>query len=160
MKEKELNKNVDMGESKKHWFADHPLISIISYSILLAGAVFAFSKFCLIESIESNYQSQLETKQSVVDQYVTKVDLLEKDNQKLTEERDRYLDYLKALPNNVYFFEDKIVTLEDEIVKLNSVIESHTNISENPTEEKYICEYTDVKKSVAEVDSYTGTVVC
>lgn len=136
--------------------SDHPVISIITYSILLAGAVFAFSKFYLIERIELDYQSQLETQKVALEQYKSKLDLVENDNLKLTEERNRYIDYLKTLPNNVYFFEDKIATLEDE----NKRLKENSEASSNKPIKNYSYEYNDIKKSNTIVDSYTGLIVC
>lgn len=79
-----------------------------------------------------------------MEQYKSKLDLIESDNLKLIEERNRYLDYLKTLPNNVYFFENKITTLEDENKKLRENNETSTN----RLAEKYNYECNGVKKLI------------
>lgn len=139
---------------KENWFAAHPTVSIVTYTITVAAAVFAVAKFILIDSIEINYQSQIDSQQTIIEQYQARIDFLEWERESLESERDRYFDCLKDIPGSIYYLENKIKLLEDENSKLREAGAA------SQLQEKYYTEYSNIKKNNSVIDSYTGIVIC
>ncbi len=137
------------------WFDTHPFKSIVGYTILVAGSVFAFSKFILIENTEMAHKSELAIKDATIAQYEARVQYLEKENTQLTEEANRYLSWLQNTPGTLEY-------LQKENSDLRAQIEDEANesekaeVSQNAT---YTRSYDFVKENTSVIDDHTGLVV-
>lgn len=144
------------------WFDKHPMTVIITYTILIASSVFAYSKFVLIENSENEYKAQLETKDAIVlqrdaviQQYEARIAFLETENNRLHDDVNRYQEWLQNTPNTLQH-------IEQENERLKSQLETTINQIQAmpPTiEQKYSRSYELIKENTAIIDEYTGIVV-
>lgn len=138
------------------WHIFKAAFAAIVTLMTIVGGVFVFVKFSIIESRDINYQSQIDTLKTTISQHESKISYLEKENQTLASERDRYFDYLVSMPESIYYFEKKMIDLENK----NSELESSLINSDNALVEKYYTTYDNQKENVAVVDEITGLVFC
>ncbi|WGM25592.1 hypothetical protein [Acinetobacter pittii] len=118
-----------------NWFENNATPSIIGYTIVIVASTWAVSTFVLEDSKLSDIKSQLETQKVITDQYKVKVDILQKDIEKLQLENTEYKSWLekegKVVPS---IFVAKNLQMQEEIKNLkakikNSSIESEDNQS-------------------------------
>lgn len=139
-----------------NWFEDNPIKTIITYTILVGGSVFAFSKFVLIENTEQYYSVQLDAKNAEISQYEARISFLEAENTKLEEDINKYMEWLQNTPNSLLYVEMQNEQLKAELEKEKS------NKMENIGEElqlKYYKEYESIGADKAIVDENIGVVL-
>ncbi|MFV0178877.1 hypothetical protein OBK28_04765 [Empedobacter falsenii] len=66
-----------------NWLEDNPVKSLITYTFIIVTATWSFYKFTFEENKIENYRTQIETKNSIINQYQARIDYLEKENNKL-----------------------------------------------------------------------------
>lgn len=138
-----------------NWFEDHPVKTIIGHTILIGGAVFAFSKFILIENTEHLYKAQLETKEASIAQYEARISFLEDENTKLENEVNKYLEWVQNTPGTVQYVEKINEELEKQLAE-----EKEKNILDEGEGKikKYYQEYKNISGDNAIVDKETEVV--
>jgi len=107
-----------------NWFENNPTKSVISYTFVIIAATWAFSTFILEDRKLSDIKSQLETQKIITDEYKAKVDILQKDIEKLQAENTEYKSWLekegKVVPS---IFIDQNLTMKEEIKRLKLKLE-------------------------------------
>lgn len=143
------------------WFDTHPFKSIVGYTILVAGAVFAFSKFVLIENTEKAHSTQLETKdaviqqkEAVISQYEARIRFLETENTRLEEDKNRYLGWLQASPDSFQYIEKENNELREKL----EADKYNVSVDGVSQEQKYSKNYETVRKGMTIIDEHTGIV--
>ncbi|HEO1797631.1 hypothetical protein ABTC25_09040 [Acinetobacter baumannii] len=110
-----------------NWFENNATKSVISYTLIIVTATWAVSTFILEDSKLSDVKSQLETQKIITDQYKVKVDILQKDIEKLQAENTEYKSWLekegKVVPS---IFVAKNLQMQEEIKNLKSVIKNNS----------------------------------
>lgn len=135
------------------WFEKNPVKSTITYTILIMGAVFAFSKFVLIENTERDYEAQLATKDAVIAQYEARIRFLENENIKLENDRSKYIEWLRNTPGTIHYVEQK-----NQDLKLALEKEKEGNKGNNENNGEYFKEYLSVNGDSAIVDEKTQII--
>lgn len=137
------------------WQIFKAVFSAIVTLMTIVGGVFVFVKFSIIDSKDINYQSQIDTLKTTISQYESKISFLEKENQTLTAERDRYYDYLINIPESIPYLNNLIIELEDQ----NTELLQSANTSNKDSEfQKYYITYDNVKENNAIIDTHTGLI--
>lgn len=137
------------------WTIFKAVFSAIVTLMAIVGGVFAFVKFSIIESRDINYQSQIDTLKTTISQYESKISFLEKENQTLTAERDRYYDYLINIPESITYLNNMIIELEG---KNDELLQSAETSDKDSETQKYFITYDNVKENNAIIDTHTGVV--
>ncbi|MDT1912296.1 hypothetical protein FPK81_14770 [Acinetobacter baumannii] len=110
-----------------NWFENNATKSVISYTLIIVTATWAVSTFILEDSKLSDVKSQLETQKIITDQYKVKVDILQKDIEKLQAENTEYKSWLekegKVVPS---IFVAKNLQMQEEIKNLKTVIKNNS----------------------------------
>jgi len=110
-----------------NFFQDHPALTIISHTILVAATTWAISTFVLEDRKLSDIRSQLETQKIITDQYKTKVDFLQKDIEKLQAENTEYKAWLekdgKVVPS---IFVSQNLQMKEEIKALKARLKNNS----------------------------------
>lgn len=136
------------------WFEKNPIKSIITYTILIGGAVFAYSKFVLIENTERLYDTQLETKDVIISQYEARINYLEVENSNLRDEIERYLEWLRNTPDTIQYVENENELLRNEINVLKE-----KNAAGVLADSLYTMTYDHISGNNTVIDEETGIVV-
>jgi hypothetical protein len=143
----------------KKFVENNPVISMVSYTILVGTAVWAISMFILSDNKEKLHKTQVENLKSLIDNQKEKIESLEFENERLRTESSTYLDWLRQTPNSTQFFANKIVGLEKVIAsKPNNnynVSPENTNTTDSL---KYRIDRT-IRKGRAFIDDKTGVVI-
>lgn len=103
-----------------NWFEDNPTKSIISYTILVAGSVWAISTFVLNDSRLNLKQAELESKQAQIEQYESKVALLERDIALVRSQNAEYLEWLGRTPGALPAIMPRIAALKAQVSRLQA----------------------------------------
>lgn len=105
-----------------NWFQDHPITSVITHTVIVSTATWAFSFFILDENKINFYkaqavsaQSQINNEKTISEQYKAKVSVLEQQVSRLKSENDRYLSWLSQEENSFPSLKKKIELLEANI---------------------------------------------
>lgn len=105
-----------------NWFESHPLTSIISHTIIVGAAVWAFSSFVLDDNKINLYKAQVETSKvqvenskTISEQYMAKVSALEAELAKSKAENEKYLSWLTSDPKTFPALALKISSLERDL---------------------------------------------
>lgn len=110
-----------------NWFENNATKSIITYTLVVIAATWAFSTFILEDSKLVYVKSQLETQKTISDQYKVKVDILQKDIEKLQAENTEYKSWLekegKVVPS---IFIAQNLTMKEEIKNLKTKLEKNS----------------------------------
>ena len=138
------------------WFDNHPVKSIILYTIMVGGSVFAFSKFILIENVEREKNAQLETKDAIILQYESKINYLETENRGLQTEIEQYLEWLQNTPGTLQYVESENRELRDEIKDLKEQIPDDVSKTEDKLYRK---DYESIKANTSVIDEETNVVI-
>lgn len=136
------------------WFEENPIKSIITYTILIGGSVFAYSKFVLIENTERLYDTQLETKDVIISQYEARINYLEVENSNLRDEVEQYLEWLRNTPNTIQYVENENKLLKNEINVLKE-----KNATGVLSDSLYTMTYDHITGNTTVLDEETGIVV-
>lgn len=136
------------------WFEENPIKSIITYTILIGGSVFAYSKFVLIENTERLYDTQLETKDVIISQYEARINYLEVENSNLRDEVEQYLEWLRNTPNTIQYVENENKLLKNEINVLKE-----KNAAGVLGDSLYTMTYDHITGNTTVLDEETGIVV-
>jgi hypothetical protein len=145
-----------------NWFENNPTKSVITYTLFIAGAVWATSTFVLDENKINTYKVEIENANIITEQYKSKIDILETEISRLKDENQKYLNWLENSPNTIPFMEKKMKTLQDENSNLMSKIPVNTNNNPNTdksNEQLYSKTVGDIKKGEAYADPYTGATI-
>ncbi|ENW97793.1 hypothetical protein [Acinetobacter sp. NIPH 298] len=106
-----------------NWFEDNPLKSIIGHTVLVMTFTWGISTFVLEDRKLSDVKSQLETQKSVTEEYKVKVEILQKDIEKLQAENSEYKLWLekegKVVPSIIV---SKNLQMQEEIKNLRSML--------------------------------------
>lgn len=97
-----------------NWFESHPARSIITHTIIVAGAVWAAFAFVFDENKVAVYRAQVESEKATTNQYKAKTEVLEVEIAHLREESRKYLDWMANTPNTIPYLEQRIKVLTDE----------------------------------------------
>lgn len=136
------------------WCDKNPIKSLVAYTILIGGAVFAYSKFVLIENTERLYDAQLETKDVIISQYEARISYLEVENSNLRDDAERYLEWLRNTPNTIQYMENENEMLRNEIDDLKK--NAAAGILEDSL---YTMTYDRITGNTTVLDKETGIVV-
>lgn len=147
--------NIERTRNMFEWFDKNPTKSIISYTILIIGSVFAFAKFSLIENVERYYKEQIAIKEATIAQHEAKINFLEIENNNLQNEVDKYLGWLQSTPGTLQFLESENEKL---LEKIETGITSEKS-DEGDVENKNTWSYDAIEENTAILDSKTGIVV-
>lgn len=66
-----------------NWLENNPVKSLITYTFIIVTATWSFYKFTFEENKIESYRTQIETKNSIINQHQARIDYLEKENNKL-----------------------------------------------------------------------------
>jgi regulator of replication initiation timing len=143
----------------KKFVENNPVISMVSYTILVSTAVWAISIFILSDNKESLHKTQVENLNSQIDNQKENIESLEFENERLRTENSNYLDWLRQTPNSTQFFANKIAELE-KITASKSKNNSNANPEDTTTTDslKYRIDKT-IRKGRAFIDDKTGVVI-
>ncbi|KVV14138.1 hypothetical protein [Flavobacterium sp. TAB 87] len=144
-----------------NWFENNATKSIITYSVLLIAATWAFYKFTFEESKIDNYKSQIETKQATISQYQSRIEYLEEENLKFKSELKDFEDWNSKSENPTLFYksqyEKTILSRKDSTYNLKK-ISSLKNILINKNE-SYINKELDLIIGLTDVSVNYGSVL-
>lgn len=101
-----------------NWFHDHPAVSIISYTILIAGATWAASTFILKDNRLNLAKSEMESQRAVSEQYRAKTELLHKDIELLRAENQEYKSWLAQSKDALPIIVPQLVELRKQVAYL------------------------------------------
>src|SRR3954466_8846174 len=102
-----------------HWFARNATASVVSHTLLVAGATWAISTFILKDNRLSLAQTVLESQKASTEQYKTKVELLQRDLESLRAENAEYRNWLGQTKDAIPVIVPQISGLKEQVAKLN-----------------------------------------
>jgi len=139
-----------------NWFEDHPFTSVVTHTILVAGATWAVSTFILQDNRIAIVRSELESQKTLTEQYKAKTELVQKDLEMLRAENSEYKAWLGQSKEAVPIIVPKILELKQQITKLEG--EAAELKKQNPREGNSKRERT-VKLGRAFIDEETGVIL-
>ncbi|MBK9479122.1 MAG: hypothetical protein IPN99_09855 [Bacteroidetes bacterium] len=123
------------------WFEQNQTKSVIIYTALISATTWGFYKFIYEENKLDLYKAQIETKQSVIGQYQSRIDFLEKENSKLQVVLNDFEEWNSKSKDPTLFYKTKfeeIADLKKEFTQkkaLNdTVIVADNSSGQNPPE--------------------------
>lgn len=102
----------DHHHHRPNWFERNQTKSIILYTLTIMATTWAFSKFILNDREIAIARAQLETAKQQTEQYITKVNIIEKENLTLRDENKLYRTWLTEKQGSIPFYENRIKILE------------------------------------------------
>ncbi len=143
----------------KKFVENNPVISMVSYTILISTAVWAISIFILSDNKESLHKKQVDNLNSQINNQKEKIESLIFDNERLRTENSNYLDWLRQIPNSTQFFANKIEELE-KVIASTSKNSSNSNPKDTHKIDslKYRIDRT-IRTGRAFIDDKTGVVI-
>lgn len=97
-----------------NWFENHPTRSIVIYTLVIAGAMWAAFNFVFDENKVAVYRAQVENEKATANQYRAKTEVLEIEIARLRDENRKYLEWMVNTPNTLPYLEQRIKQLTDE----------------------------------------------
>ncbi|MFJ5490298.1 hypothetical protein ACIPT9_03305 [Pectobacterium carotovorum] len=105
-----------------NWFQEHPAITIVGHTILVATTTWLISSFIIDENKVNLYKAQAENsnaqiknEQSIAEQYKAKVSALESEITNLRTINERYLSWLGEEPKSFPSLEKKLASIESQL---------------------------------------------
>lgn len=109
-----------------NWFEDHPIRSIISHTVLVAGITWAVSTYILKDNRLKLVQGEVDSQKAISEQYKSKIELLQREVEALRTENFEYKAWLvqskDAIPVMVpqlLKLKEKVLALEEDAKKIN-----------------------------------------
>ncbi|MEQ9943295.1 hypothetical protein ABRP58_14795 [Pectobacterium aroidearum] len=128
-----------------NWFQEHPAITIISHTILVATTTWIISSFIIDESKVNLYKAQAENsnaqiknEQSTAKQYKAKISVLESEIVNLRTINERYLSWLGEEPKSFPSLEKKLASIE---YQLNEALQRTSKATKENSSPKGISVY-------------------
>ena len=103
-----------------NWFEDNPSKSVITYTLLVAGATWAISTFILQDDRLNLARSELEAEKSISEQYKAKTELLQRDIDAIRAENAEYRTWLGQTKDAIPSIVPRILELRNKIANLES----------------------------------------
>src|SRR5438874_194418 len=138
-----------------NWFEDNPGKSVISYTLLIAGATWAISTFVLQDNRLNLARSELESQKTSTEQYKSKVELLQRDIELLRSENAEYRNWLGQTKDAIPVIVPRIADLKEKVTKLETEL-SHARDA-SPASPNLAQDHT-VQIGSAFVDETTGLI--
>ncbi|MDP3745989.1 MAG: hypothetical protein Q8Q88_02965 [Phenylobacterium sp.] len=139
-----------------NWFEQNSTKSIVSYTIFVAGAVWAASTFILADNRVNLLKAQIESTSAQAEQYRVKLELLEREAATLRAQNSEYLQWLGRTENALPAIVPKVTELKAQVVGLTSEVAAYRTRNGQPaggnTERR-------IKVGTADVDDLTGIVI-
>jgi hypothetical protein len=103
-----------------NWFEANPVRSIVVYTIIVAGSVWAAFVFIFDENKIAVYRAQVENEKATANQYRAKTEALESEIANLRLETQKYREWLVNTPNTIPYLEQRIRALTEENTRLRA----------------------------------------
>jgi hypothetical protein len=133
-----------------NWFENHPVKSIISFSIALIAATAAVFYFILFENQSNLHLTEKENLKTQIQTLNERISLLQYDNGKYVSENEKLREWLRLTPGTLEFLERRINLLE------RVEMSSDTSTSNEKTEFSYFSKSPMLYKGTAFLDLKTG----
>ncbi|WP_343631282.1 hypothetical protein [Fluviicola sp.] len=147
---------------KKNWFEDNPTKSIITYTLIIIGAAWAFYRFTFEENKLDLYKAQIESKKSEISQYMARIDFLEKENTRLNVILKDFEDWNSKSSDPGLFYKNKFKELallkakyEKSLALNNTVLNNTAHNSKNSKTSLDV----DISKSSTYINDDLGIVI-
>lgn len=139
-----------------NWFENNQSKSVISYTIMIAGATWAISTFILQDNRLNLAKSELEAQKSLTEQYKSKVDLLQRDIDVLRSENSEYRSWLGQTKDAIPAILPRINELKKQIVTLQT--RSNVSPTNRAIEGRSKTRDATAKLGTAYIDDITGLI--
>lgn len=116
-----------------NWFANNAAKSVISYTLVIAGATWAVSTFVLQDNRLNFARSELEAQKSLTEQYKSKVDLLQRDIDAVRSENAEYRMWLGQTKDAIPIIVPHITELKQQIATLKATVSSPSSSTTPPS---------------------------
>jgi len=110
-----------------NWIENNPVKSLTVYTITIAAATWAISTFVLRDNRDELHKEQVDNLNNHIEVQREKIGHLEFKNTKLHDENQKYLEWLRLIPQSTQFFTSKIAELEKEIASVVPEVNPNTN---------------------------------
>jgi len=138
-----------------NWFENNPTKSILSYTLVVAGATWATSTFILQDNRLSLAKSELESQKTLAEQYKAKADLLQKDIEVVRAENSEYRAWLSQSKDAVPIIMPRLTELKTKVAELETEAKQ---LKSNPGS-VHLVEDKAAKVGKAYVDESIGLIV-
>lgn len=91
-----------------NWFQNHPVVSILSYTIIVIASTAGVMLFVLVKNKDNLHKTIVSNLRLENGQQVAKIDYLKFENEKLREQNFKYYEWLSSSPSTVAYLEKKV----------------------------------------------------
>jgi exonuclease VII large subunit len=139
-----------------NWFEANPTKSVITYTLLIVGTTWATSTFILQDNRLNLAKSELESQQTLTEQYKSKAELLQRDIDALRVENAEYRTWLSRTKDAIPVIVPRINELKSRVAVLEE--EGKTLRAQNPSAIQAQPEKT-VNRGIAFIDDAMNLIV-
>ena len=139
-----------------NWFENNPTKSVLSYTLVIAGATWAISTFVLQDNRINLLRTEVDSQRSVAEQYKSKVELLQREIDTVRSENTEYRAWLGQAKDAIPIIVPRINDLKARIDELER--KNKTLLADGASGSKTSSEI-EVSRGRAYIDEMTGVVV-
>ncbi|MDN3673021.1 hypothetical protein QWY99_08150 [Flavobacterium branchiarum] len=138
-----------------NWFENNQTKSVIIYTLVIAGATWAFYKFIFEEQKIDFYKAQVESSKTEVEQHKSRIDFLEKENQKLETVLKEFEEWNFKSSNPTLFYKTKYEQIANEKNRIDSLFSKSIDSTYYPKAENSSTSlFKSIDKEISKGKSY------